>query len=152
MKTHSIKFLFIFLLATFAAGIIGSFFTFDAIPNYYANLNKPFFSPPNWVFGPVWTTLYVLIGISGYLAWRAKAQVLPVFAVQLALNSLWSILFFGMRMPFLAFLEILLLFAAIAYMMKLFHKADKRAAYLLIPYLLWVGFATLLNLAIVLLN
>lgn len=106
------------------------------------------------MFGPVWTTLYLLIGISAYLAWRAGAgrKGLIVFLAQAALNALWSILFFGLKMPLLAFIELVLLLACIAYMAKLFQKYDRLSAYMLVPYILWVSFASLLNLAIVLLN
>lgn len=151
---NSLPMLALFLILPFAAGAIGSFFTFDAIPSWYATLQKPFFSPPNYVFGPVWSALYLLIGISGYLAWRAKAgnAAMGAFGAQLGLNALWSVVFFGLRMPPLALVVIVLLLASIAYMAKSFHKSDKNAAYLLVPYLLWVGFAMCLNAAIVLLN
>lgn len=140
------------------AGIIGSLFTFSAIPTWYATLNKPFISPPNWVFGPVWTTLYTLMGISAYLIWQKgiqKKQVkdaLRTFGEQLVLNALWSILFFGLKNPLLAFVEILFLWILIVATMVKFYRLNKWAAYLLIPYLLWVSFASILNGAIVVLN
>ena len=139
------------------AGIIGSVFTFPAIPTWYATLNKPFFSPPNWIFGPVWTALFTLMGIALYLVWQKKtkfkkAAALRIFTIQLILNTLWSILFFGLQSPALAFIEILFLWAFIALSIKAFYKVSKAAGYLLVPYILWISFATLLNLAIVMLN
>jgi len=140
------------------AGIIGSVFTFSAIPNWYATLVKPELSPPNWVFGPVWTTLYTLMGIAAYLVWekgikkKEVRKALGVFGVQLVLNSVWSIIFFGMNEIFYAFIEIIFLWLAIAASIFLFYKIDKRAAYLLIPYILWVSFAAFLNYNLWLLN
>lgn len=133
------------------AGIIGSFFTISSIPTWYQTLNKPSFSPPNWVFGPVWTILYILIGISLYLVWQKK-KVPTVFWVQLVLNAVWSIIFFGMRNPVLALVDIVALWVAIILTIKAFYKINKLAGNLLIPYILWVSFATILNLSIVLLN
>ncbi len=140
------------------AGILGSFFTVNSIPTWYTALNKPVFSPPNWVFAPVWTILYILMGISLYLVisnkekGKSKKWAVQVFAVQLILNALWSIIFFGLKNPALAFLEILVLWASIFLTIKVFFNINKLAGKLLIPYLAWVSFATLLNLSIVLLN
>lgn len=148
----------LFILLPLAAGAIGSLVTFDAIPAWYATLAKPSFAPPNWLFGPVWTTLYVLMGISAYLIWQKGREsgkvksALTMFGIQLALNVLWSILFFGFRSPFYGLLCIILLWLAIAYCIRLFHPIDKRAAYLLVPYILWVTFASLLNFSIWALN
>jgi len=133
------------------AGILGSFFTVSSIPNWYVTLNKPFFSPPNWVFGPVWTILYILMGYSLYLVWKKK-KVPSVFWLQLILNASWSIIFFGMKNPGLALIDIALLWVAIVLTIKSFYKISKSAAYLLIPYLLWVSFASILNISIWLLN
>lgn len=134
------------------AGILGSIFTFSAIPTWYVTLTKPPFSPPNYVFGPVWTTLYLLMGISLFLVWGKKKSDLTWFWVQLGLNVFWSIVFFGMKSPGLAFLVILLLWGSIFMTIKSFMKVNKSAAYLLYPYLAWVSFATILNLSIALLN
>jgi tryptophan-rich sensory protein len=139
------------------AGMIGSVFTMPAIPGWYANLNKPSFSPPNWLFGPVWILLYTLMGISLYLVWNQKGSVgtktaLIFFAVQLGLNTLWSLIFFGLRLPLAAFLEILVLWLFILLTILKFFPISKVAAYLLIPYLLWVSFASLLNFYIFRLN
>ncbi len=133
------------------AGILGSFFTVSAIPTWYQTLNKPSFSPPNWIFGSVWTILYFLMGISLYLVWT-KRTVPTVFWIQLILNALWSIIFFGMRNPTLALVDIVALWIAIVLTIKSFYRINKLAGKLLIPYLLWVSFATILNLSIVLLN
>lgn len=134
-----------------AAGLVGSLFTATSIPEWYQFLNKPSFSPPNWIFGPVWTTLYVLMGISLYLVWEKK-KVPSVFWIQLILNALWSIIFFGMRNPTLAFIEIVVLWIAIFLTIKSFYRISKLASYLLIPYILWVSFASVLNLSIAILN
>lgn len=133
------------------AGIVGSAFTFDSIPTWYATLNKPFFSPPNWIFGPVWTTLYILMGISLYLVWK-KRPIPMVFWVQLTLNAVWSIFFFGLKNPKLAFVDVIALWIGIFLTIKAFYKINKPAGNLLLPYIAWVSFASLLNLAIIILN
>jgi tryptophan-rich sensory protein len=140
------------------AGMIGSIFTMPKILTWYATLAKPEFAPPNWVFGPVWTTLFVLMGISLYLIWNKGAKdknvkmAIYVFAVQLALNILWSFLFFGLESPFYGFVGIAVLWAAIAATMWKFYGIDKKAAYLLMPYIAWVSFASLVNYAVWMLN
>ncbi|MBI2622381.1 tryptophan-rich sensory protein [Candidatus Microgenomates bacterium] len=140
------------------AGVLGSIFTISSIPTWYATLNKPFFSPPNWIFGPVWTILYILMGVSLYLVWiknpstSLRTRVPTVFWIQLILNALWSIIFFGWKNPVLALVDILALWVAIFLTIKAFSKISKPAGNLLIPYLAWVTFASFLNLAIVLLN
>ena len=141
-----------FVLLCQAAGTIGSIFTFSAIPNWYAYLNKPFFNPPNWIFGPVWTTLYTLMGISVYLVWKKRKGIPFWFWVQLVLNALWSILFFGLQNPILAFVGVIFLWLSIFLTITSFYRIHKTAAYLLVPYLLWVTFASLLNASIALLN
>lgn len=146
-----------------SAGIIGSFFTFSAISTWYAGLTKPSFSPPNWVFGPAWITLYTLMGISLFLVWlnwnklvdnqRSKIKTaLFIFAGQLILNSAWSIIFFGLKSPFWAFVEIVFLWLAIILTIITFGQISKTAALLLIPYILWVSFAAYLNYSIWQLN
>lgn len=146
-----------YLLAPLFAGFIGSYFTAPAIPSWYALLNKPFFNPPSWVFAPVWTILYLMMGYAAYLVSQTKSkkekeEALKFFWMQLVANVMWSILFFGLQNPGLAFVEILVLWALIAKTIQLFLKLSKPAGYLLIPYLAWTTFATLLNLAIVILN
>ena len=138
------------------AGVLGSVFTTFAIPTWYAALNKPVFAPPNWVFAPVWTTLYVLMGISLYLVWTYKGKTrqnaINIFFVQLGLNVLWSIIFFGFKNPALALVNIVALWIAIFLTIKSFYKVNGLAGNLLLPYLVWVSFASILNLSIVLLN
>jgi benzodiazapine receptor len=140
------------------AGLIGSLFTFPAIPTWYAHLNKPFFSPPNWVFGPVWTILYILMGISFFIIWSSKAKksvkkyAVILFLIQLGLNSLWSLIFFGLKNPFLALIEIGVLWLMIYETIIKFAKINQAASRLLCPYLAWVSFASLLNLSVWLLN
>lgn len=139
-------------------GIIGSAFTFSAIPNWYAYLNKPPFSPPNWLFGPVWTTLYLLMGISFYLIWQLgwkKKQNIDArnyFFAQLGLNFIWTPIFFGLKNTLLALVVIVAMWIATAMTIQKFYTLSKWAAYLLVPYLLWISFATLLNASIVILN
>lgn len=141
-----------------AAGILGSFFTVNSTRAWYAGLNKPFFNPPSWIFAPVWTILYVMMGISAFLIWRridagmpAKAG-LSAFAVQLILNAVWSPIFFGARSILGAFIVIVLLLQAIVITIFLFNRVSKPAAALLLPYILWVSFATILNASLLYLN
>ncbi len=134
------------------AGLVGSIFTLNSVNTWYLTLNKPFFNPPGWVFGPVWTILYLLMGISLYLVWGNKKVSLIWFWIQLILNSTWSIAFFGLRSPVLAFIIIVLLWVGIFKTIMDFRKVNKKASYLLYPYLVWVSFASILNLSIVLLN
>lgn len=140
------------------AGGIGSIFTFQAITTWYLFLNKPIFSPPNWVFGPVWTILYTLMGISAYLVWRRKQfsqkslSFWHVYWTQLVLNAIWSFLFFGLKLTGLAFIEILAMWYFIVRCIQEAKKIDLTAMYLFYPYLAWVTFASLLNLAIFVLN
>lgn len=144
--------LFLAIIICEGAGLIGSIFTFNSVNTWYMTLNKPFFNPPPWIFGPVWTILYLLMGVSLYLAWGTKKISLKWFWIQLVLNSLWSILFFGLKNPTLALLGIVLLWVAIFMTIKSFWKHNRTASLLLLPYLFWVTFASVLNLAIVLLN
>ncbi len=141
----------------FAAAAIGSAVTFPNIATWYAALNKPFFSPPNWLFGPVWTVLYLLMGLSLYLVWVAKYKktkrpAFVMFGVQLALNTLWSVVFFGLHAPWVGVVIILLLLASIIAAIRLFWPINRTAAYLMLPYAAWVSFATLLNIAVAGLN
>ncbi len=134
-----------------AAGFIGSLFTSPSIPTWYASLKKPSFNPPNWVFFPVWTALFLLMGISLYILWTqalkdGKANIaLIFFAVQLVLNILWSILFFGLKSPLFAFIEIIILWLAILLTILISFSVSKVAGLLLLPYILWVSFAAVLN-------
>ncbi|OGK18136.1 TspO protein [Candidatus Roizmanbacteria bacterium RIFCSPHIGHO2_01_FULL_39_8] len=139
-------------------GIVSTPFIIAAIPNWYKALNKPFFSPPNWIFAPVWTLLYLMMGVASYLVWQQgikKQKVrraLTFYTIQLFLNFVWSWLFFGLHSPILALIDIVFLWVFIVLTMLKFYKISKPAAYLLFPYLLWVSFASLLNLAIVILS
>ena len=140
------------------AGAIGSIFTMEAIPTWYATLQKPSFSPPAWVFGPVWTTLFILMGIALFIVVKDGIGTVPVrhavafFAAQILVNTLWSFVFFGLRSPFLGLIDILLLVVLIAGTMVTFYRVSKVAAWLLAPYLCWVSFATAVNAAVWVLN
>lgn len=144
--------LVLFILLCESAGVIGSFFTFQTVSIWYPTLIKPFFNPPSFIFGPVWTILYLLMGISLSLVWGKKKTNLKWFWKQLFLNVLWSIAFFGLKNPILGLLVILLLAVSIILTIKAFSRVNKTAAYLLYPYIAWVSFATILNLSIVALN
>jgi benzodiazapine receptor len=141
----------------FLPGIIGGFFTANNLYPWYALLIKPSFNPPSWVFSPVWTTLYTLMGISLFLISKAdksrdKTQGIAFFCIQLVLNGLWPIVFFGLHQILLAFVVIILLLLFLIFSMWKFYRVSKPAAYILIPYLLWVSFASALNLSLYLLN
>lgn len=150
--------LFVSIVLCELVGIAGTPFTTSAIPSWYAGLTKPFFAPPNWVFGPVWTILYALMGVSIFLILqkgiqkKQVRQAASIFAVQLFLNFTWSIVFFGARSPILGLINIILLASMIVLNIRLFYPLSKTAAYLLLPYLAWVSFATILNMAIFFLN
>lgn len=141
-----------------AAGLIGTIFTMDSIPTWYAALNKPSFNPPNWLFGPVWTVLYLMMGISLFIVWKEdlKNKVVKsafiIFMIQLFLNTIWSIVFFGMHSTAGGLIIIALLWIMILITILKFMKISRVAGILLIPYLLWVSFATLLNFSIFKLN
>jgi translocator protein len=144
------------ILICLAAGFIGSIFTTSSIAGWYATIQKPSFNPPNWIFGPVWTTLYILMGVSIYLILQKKSKygntASSLFSIQLALNIFWSIIFFSFHSPFLAFIDIIILWFCILLTIIYFLKISKPASYLLIPYLLWVSFASVLNFYIMVLN
>lgn len=133
------------------AGIIGAFFTTDSIPTWYNSLNKPEFNPPNWLFGPVWTILYLLMGISLFIIWKEDLKnknvknAFAIFIVQLIVNLLWSIVFFGMHSISGGLIVIIVLLVIIIITIVKFKKISFTASILLIPYLLWVCFATILN-------
>jgi benzodiazapine receptor len=140
-----------------AAGGLGSIATSAKITTWYATLAKPTWNPPNWVFAPVWTTLYVMMAVAAWFIWTRRDQpgarlALGLFGVQLALNTLWSFLFFGMENPGAAMFEIVLLWIALVATIAAFREISPVAAWLLTPYLLWVSFASCLNFAIWRLN
>ena len=158
MKIKNISKLAASIIICQLAGFIGSIFTAASIPTWYAALQKPFFNPPAWVFAPVWITLFVLMGISLYLVWNKGIKTkgvkiaLILFGFQLALNVLWSIIFFGLKSPLYAFIEIVMLWIIILFTILKFYSISKTASYLLIPYILWVSFAAVLNFSIFILN
>lgn len=156
MRTHSFLTLAAFVLVSLAAGFIGSFGTAGNIETWYTTLVQPSWTPPNWVFGPVWTTLYVLMGVAAYLVSQSKklgkSLVLWLFLAHLALNAFWSIAFFGMHELLLSFIVIMLLWAIIIVLSVLFWRYSRTATYLMVPYLLWVTYASTLNLGFLLLN
>lgn len=145
-----------FLTVCLAAGGIGSVATISQIPTWYATLQKPSWTPPSWLFGPVWTTLYLMMGLAAWLVWRqepsSRSRPLLLFWLQLALNTLWSFLFFACESPGLGFAEIILLWLAIAATIVAFRTYSVPAALLLLPYLGWVSFASFLNFTIWRLN
>lgn len=141
------------ILVCEGAGIAGSFFTVSAISGWYQILNKPSFSPPNFLFGPVWVTLYFLMGISLYLIWEKRNKnALNIFWIHLFFNATWSIMFFGLRNPLLGLINILILWLLIVVVIYKFWKINRTAGLLLLPYLAWVSFATYLNYSIWILN
>lgn len=149
MKIHWLK-LAVSIIICQLAGIIGSMFTAPNIPSWYATLVKPVFNPPNWIFAPVWISLYVLMAISFYLVWIKNdipnfGFLMSLFVLQLVLNAFWTIIFFGLKSPFFAFIEIVVLWILILLCVISFYKISKTASVLLIPYLLWVTFAAVLN-------
>lgn len=144
--------LLFFIALCLSAGIIGSYFTYSSLENWYPYLKKPFFNPPNYLFGPVWTVLYILMGISIYLVWGNKKVNLNWFWTQLGLNVFWSVAFFGLKSPLIGFIVIIATWFTICKTIQEFYKYNKMAAYLLIPYIAWVTFATLLNFSIMILN
>lgn len=148
-----------FLFISYAAGVIGSFSTVAGIrPGWYETLTKPAWTPPSWVFSPVWTVLYTLMGIAAWLVWRtagswASARIpLALFVIQLMLNTAWSIVFFGQRDTTGGLMVIILLLFAIIATTVAFFRVNRVAGWLFIPYVLWVTYATTLNAGIVLLN
>ena len=142
-----------------AVGYLSSIVTQSSIKTWYPTITKPSFNPPNWVFAPVWTLLYIMMGIAAGMVWNKLdtnkelvKKALSFFIIQLLLNALWSYLFFGLKNILLASIEIVLLWLIIYETYHIFKQVDKRASYLLIPYLAWVGFATILTGSIYWLN
>jgi tryptophan-rich sensory protein len=141
-----------------AVGLLGVPASLKSIPAWYVYLNKPFFAPPNWIFGPVWTVLYFLIGLSVFLIWKKGTQkhkhkeAIQFFLAQLFLNAIWSPIFFGLRSPMLGFINIVAMWVCILFTLLRFKPISKAAFFLMLPYFFWVSFASLLNLAILVLN
>lgn len=157
-KPISLLPLITWMLICETAGFIGSFATVSKIPGWYAGLVKPAFAPPNWIFGPVWTLLYASMGFAAYRVWSKGAQkkeirnLLGLFLFHLVVNSAWSLVFFGMENIALALLIIAALWILIALLIFRFSTVDKISAFMLVPYLLWVSFASILNLSLLVLN
>lgn len=149
--------LFVIVALCLAVGGLGAVFTTPEINGWYRTIAKPTWNPPDWVFGPVWTTLYVLMAIAAWLVWRPMgmkegARPLTLFAIQLALNFAWSWIFFGLHQPGWAFAEIVILWLTILATIVAFFCRSRTAGWLLIPYLAWVTFAGVLNFTIWRLN
>ncbi|MCP8304020.1 MAG: tryptophan-rich sensory protein [archaeon] len=158
MRVGNVGKLVIAIVLCELAGVVGSVFTYPSIPTWYASLQKPSFNPPNWLFAPVWLILFALMGVSAYLVWSKGLEsegvkaALFIFVVQLVLNVLWSIVFFGLHSIFYSFVIIIVLWIAIALTITAFVRVSKKAGALLLPYILWVSFASVLNYYIWLLN
>jgi len=158
MRLREISKLLVSVAICQVAGVLGSFFTRPSIPTWYVTLKKPWFTPPNWVFAPVWLTLFLLMGIAVFLVWcqslkNQKVKVaLAVFTVQLILNVLWSAVFFGFRSPLAGLVVITILWVAIVLTLLQFFKVSRPAGFLLLPYIVWVSIAAALNTSILILN
>jgi benzodiazapine receptor len=158
MKVPFVLKLFIGVVLCLGAGLIGSLFTMPSIPTWYTFLEKPSFNPPDWLFSPVWTALYILMGIAFAIIWRrykilkGAGFAMIIFLVQLLFNVFWSIAFFGLHSPLLGLIDIIILLIFIIITVISFARVSYLGAFLLIPYLLWVSFATILNTAIYILN
>lgn len=149
--------LFFFLFVCYSAAGLGSAFTASSVQTWYADLRKPAFNPPNWIFAPVWSTLYFLMALSAWLVWRkadwgGASLALILFFVQLAMNVAWSGLFFGLRLPGSSLVEIIFLLGAVVATALAFRSISGLAFWLMVPYALWVAFAALLNFQIWRLN
>jgi tryptophan-rich sensory protein len=149
--------LVLFVIGYLLIGYLGSFYTIASIPTWYSTLNKPFFSPPNWIFAPVWTILYILMAIAAFRVWERRKKkeaklALRLFGIQLFLNAIWSPVFFGARNLGLAFVIIIAMAYSIFLTIKAFAKVDKVSSYLLYPYIAWVSFASILNFSVWFLN
>ncbi len=143
------------ILLCLVTGMIGGMVSAGAIEGWYRTLAKPSWNPPDWVFGPVWTTLYVMMAVAAWLVWRTRDRVAPamaLFFVQLGLNLLWSLLFFGARSPGLALVEVVFLWTSVLLTMLAFFGRQSTAGWLFVPYLAWVSFAAILNAAIWMMN
>ena len=150
--------LFISILIPVLVGVVAGIFTSSGVDGWYAVANKPWFNPPNWIFAPVWTTLYILMGIALFLVWQADADkklqqtAIILFAVQLTLNFFWSFIFFKLQQPGWALAEIILMWLIILLTILWVGKISATAAWLLVPYICWVSFAAVLNYSIWQLN
>ncbi len=143
--------LLISILIAEVAGVVGSVYTAASIPTWYAGLEKPWWTPPSWIFGPAWMLLYVLMGIAAFLVWEVRHKkkeaegALLLYGVHLFFNALWSLIFFGLQNIGLALVEIFLLWLLIIYTMVFFFRVNRAAGWVFVPYLIWVSFAMVLN-------
>jgi len=157
MKFKPLAFI-INIVIPLAIGAMGGFFTSRSVQTWYPTLTKPVFNPPNWIFAPVWTSLYILIGISAYLVWQKRKQtehftrITAIYLIQLIFNLMWSFIFFYAHEIGIALIEIIMLLIIVIINARIFYKIDKTAGLLFIPYILWVSFATLLTYSIFSLN
>jgi benzodiazapine receptor len=156
-RPKNFAFLVGLLVATFAAGLIGSLATAENVRSWYPDLAKPQWTPPSWLFGPVWTALYIAMSVAAWRVWRIaqdgeRSRVIVLYGIQLSCNAAWSILFFGLRRPDLALVDIAVLWALIVFALIRFWRADRLSGILWAPYVLWVTFASALNGAIWWLN
>lgn len=154
---RSVAALALFFGCTAAVYVVSGIVTATSVGGWYQRLNKPSFNPPDWLFGPAWTVLFVMMAVAGWMAWRRswnhqRRVVIFAFSVQLGLNFLWSVLFFGLQLVGVALIEVVLLLASIIWTIYVFWPIDKRAALLFTPYACWVSFAIVLNAAIWQLN
>jgi tryptophan-rich sensory protein len=157
MRKNKYLILGISIILPLAIGFTSGLVTSENIPTWFASLKKPWFNPPNWIFAPVWTTLYILMGISSYIIFikensLSRFRSLYAYLVQLVLNFFWSIIFFGMHRPDFSLIEIVVLWFSILITILNFGKLSKMAAWLMVPYITWVTFATILNFHFVILN
>jgi len=150
--------LFISILIPLLVGAVAGLFTSSGVNGWYALANKPWFNPPNWIFAPVWTLLYILMGIAFFLVWKASADknvkqtAMILFSIQLVINFFWSFIFFKLQQPGWAFAEIIFMWVMILLTIIWFGKVSATAAWLLVPYICWVSFASVLNYSIWKLN
>jgi benzodiazapine receptor len=147
----------LFLTLAFATALVGGIATATSVHSWYLTLNKPSWSPPNWIFGPVWSLLFVLMAVATWRVWKidsskAARRTVTLYSAQLTLNALWSVLFFGLRRPDYALIDVIALLALLLFILLRFWRSDRGAAALWVPYVAWVGFAAVLNLAIWQLN
>ena len=142
------------LLVTFLASGVGSFVTSSFKEPWYSEILLPTFNPPSWVFGPVWTTLYILMSLAAWLAWKQTSdkKILQIYFIHLFFNSLWSIIFFGFHQIFIALIDLGIIIIFIIWLMKIYYQVNKISFLLMIPYLLWSSYALMLNVAIFYLN
>lgn len=152
---HYFKFIISLIIPQIVGGI-GALFTLSSVESWYGELTKPSFTPPSWIFGPAWTILYILMGISLFLIWKSahplKDKAIWLFAIQLFLNGIWSPAFFGLQSPILGLLIIIPLWIMIWVCIGTFYNINRTASYLFVPYLIWVSFAMALNASIWYLN